>query len=65
MNAVKVPMLTMSHRKVASTKPATSPTTRLTIRVFCTGDAVRGFTFWNVLEIRPSLEIAYRMRVWP
>src|SRR5471030_1622303 len=65
MKAVSVPMLTISHRKVASTKPATSPTTMQTISVLCTGEAVRGFTFWNDLEIRPSFEIAYRMRVWP
>src|SRR4051812_21419696 len=65
MKAVSVPMLTISHRKVASTKPATRPTTVQTISVLCTGDAVRGLTLRNDGEIRPSFEIAYRMRVWP
>ena len=65
MKAVRVPMLTISHRKVESTLPATRPTTTHTMMVFFTGAWVRALTFWNTCGIRPSRLIAYRMRVWP
>ena len=44
MKAVRVPMLTMSHKKVASTRPATRDTARQTTTVLKTGADVRGLT---------------------
>ena len=65
MNAVSVPMDTMSARLSSGTKPARIDETIATMTVLVTGVIVLGFTFANSDGSSPSRPIANRMRVWP
>ncbi len=65
MNAVSVPMDTMSARFCRGMKAARSDVAIATITVLVTGVIVRRFTVANRDGSKPSRAIAYRMRVWP
>ena len=64
-NAVSVPMLVISARKLIGSSPASSETTTATTIVAGTGVSVRGFRRWKNAGTMPSRPIAKRMRVWP
>ncbi len=65
MNAVSVPIDTISASRSNGTTAASAATANATITVFCTGVIVRGFTFANVAGSSPSRPIVNRIRVWP
>ena len=64
-NAVSVPMLVISARKLIGSSPASSETMTATMIVAGTGVSVRGFSLWNSGGTMPSRPIANRIRVWP
>lgn len=65
LNAVSVPMDTMSAKLSSGMKAASVDAKIATITVLCTGVMVRGFTFANRAGSSPSRPIANRIRVWP
>src|SRR5882757_878134 len=65
MNAVNVPIETMSMSLSNGTKAASRLTTTATMMVLFTGVMLLGFTLANIAGNRPSRPIANRMRVWP
>ncbi len=65
MNAVSVPMETVSASRSRGTSAARTATPSATIMVFLVGVFVRGFTFANIAGKSPSRPMVNRMRVWP
>ena len=65
MNAVSVPIDTMSASLSSGMKPARMLTTIATMIVLFTGVIDRGLTLANIDGSRPSRPIANRMRVCP
>src|SRR3984885_10217709 len=65
MNAVSVPIDTISASRSNGTTAASTATANATIMVLRTGVFVRGFTFAKVAGSSPSRPIVNRIRVWP